>query len=70
MKRVYGAAALDRVVSAHLKMIPAGRMCTAEEVARIVSMLAGDAGEWFNGATIDYTGGMTLGLADIVLERR
>jgi len=30
--------------------------------------LAGDAGAWFNGATIDFTGGLTLRLFDMVLQ--
>ncbi len=68
VRKVYGEAALDRIVATHLKMIPAGRMCTVEEVARFVTVLAGDAGEWFNGATIDYSGGLTLGLADLLLD--
>jgi NAD(P)-dependent dehydrogenase (short-subunit alcohol dehydrogenase family) len=68
VRKVYGEAALDRIVAAHLRMIPAGRMCSVEEVARFVTVLAGDAGEWFNGATIDYSGGLTLGLAELVLD--
>jgi NAD(P)-dependent dehydrogenase (short-subunit alcohol dehydrogenase family) len=46
---------------------PAGRLCTVEEVARFVSVLAGDAAAWFNGATIDFTGGMIQGLLGAVL---
>jgi hypothetical protein len=42
-------------------------MCTLEEVAAFVSVLARDEGAWFNGATIDFTGGMTLRLFDIVM---
>jgi NAD(P)-dependent dehydrogenase (short-subunit alcohol dehydrogenase family) len=67
VRKVYGDAALSRIVATHLRMIPAGRMCSVEEVARFVTVLAGDAGEWFNGATIDYSGGLTLGLADLLL---
>jgi len=58
-------ASLDET---HREMIPAGRMCTVDDVGRIVSVLAGEAAEWFNGATIDYTGGMTLRLLDIVVR--
>jgi hypothetical protein len=43
-------------------------MCTLEEVGRCVSVLARDETEWFNGATIDFTGGMTLRLLDLVLR--
>jgi hypothetical protein len=49
-------------------MNPAGRMCTVQEVARFVSVLLGDDVDWFNGATIDFTGGMTLRLLDLVLN--
>ncbi len=40
---------------------PAGRLVAVEEVARFVSVLAGEAGAWFNGAAIDFTGGEALG---------
>lgn len=43
---------------------PTGRLVTVAEVARFVRVLAGDAGEWFNGATIDFTGGEVQGLYD------
>jgi NAD(P)-dependent dehydrogenase (short-subunit alcohol dehydrogenase family) len=49
---------------------PAGRLCTVEEVARFVSVLAGDAAAWFNGATIDFTGGMIHSLLGSVLYGR
>ncbi|MCK6592084.1 MAG: SDR family NAD(P)-dependent oxidoreductase, partial [Polyangiaceae bacterium] len=47
---------------------PAGRMCGIDEVARFVSVLAGDGAAWMNGATIDFTGGMTQSLLDLVLN--
>ncbi|RKH41372.1 SDR family oxidoreductase [Corallococcus sicarius] len=59
---------LERLEEAHRRINPAGRMCTLEEVARIVPTLLGDEAEWFNGATIDFTGGMTLRLLDLVLN--
>ena len=43
---------------------PAGRLVTLEEVARFVSVLAGDVGAWFNGAVIDFTGGEPFGYYD------
>lgn len=68
LRTVMGAGALDRMDRVHREMIPAGRMCTVEEVARFVSVLArGEECAWFNGATIDFTGGMTLRLFDIVM---
>lgn len=65
---VLGPGAIARMAEVHREMIPAGRMCTVEEVARVVSVLARDEMEWFNGATIDITGGMTQRLFDIVLQ--
>jgi NAD(P)-dependent dehydrogenase (short-subunit alcohol dehydrogenase family) len=67
VERVYGPAILDRIEEAHRRMTPAGRMCTLAEVAGIVSFLAGDRAEWFNGATIDYSGAMSQSLLDLVL---
>lgn len=58
-------AALQRVLR---RVLPAGRMGTLEEVARFVSLLAGDSLRWFNGATIDFTGGETQALLDALLR--
>ncbi|MCP3169364.1 SDR family oxidoreductase [Myxococcus qinghaiensis] len=68
LKHVYSPEALARLEAAHARMNPAGRMCTLEEVATFVSVLTGDEAGWFNGATIDYSGGMTLRLLDLVLN--
>ncbi len=68
LRRVLGPGALERMEAVHADMIPAGRMCTLDEVGRIVSVLTRDESAWFNGATIDYTGGMTQHLFDIVLK--
>jgi len=68
LQHVYSAEALARLDEAHRKMNPSGRMCTVEEVARFISVLVGDDVDWFNGATIDFTGGMTLRLLDLVLN--
>ena len=57
-----------KVDAIHRDLIPAGRMCTAEEVARFVSVLAREETHWLNGATIDFTGGMMLRLLDVVLQ--
>jgi NAD(P)-dependent dehydrogenase (short-subunit alcohol dehydrogenase family) len=68
LEKVMGPEAMRRLDAAHREMIPAGRMCTLAEVGRCVSVLARDETEWFNGATIDFTGGMTLRLLDLVLR--
>jgi len=48
---------------------PAQRLVSLDEVARFVSVLAGDAGAWFNGANIDFTGGEALGHYTSLLHR-
>jgi NAD(P)-dependent dehydrogenase (short-subunit alcohol dehydrogenase family) len=59
---------MQRLEEAHREMIPAGRMGTLEEVGRFVSLLLRDEAAWLNGATIDFTGGMTLRLLDLILR--
>lgn len=68
VRKVYSPEVLERLEAAHARMIPAGRMCGIDEVARFVSVLAGDGAAWMNGATIDFTGGMTQSLLDLVLN--
>jgi NAD(P)-dependent dehydrogenase (short-subunit alcohol dehydrogenase family) len=68
LRHVYSPEALERLEAAHSRMNPSGRMCTVQEVARFVSVLLGNEVDWFNGATIDFTGGMTLRLLDLVLN--
>ncbi|HEX8439406.1 SDR family oxidoreductase [Archangium sp.] len=69
VRHVYPPETMARLEEAHRLMNPAGRMCTVEEVARLVSVLVGEESSWFNGATIDFTGGMMLRLIDLVLNR-
>jgi NAD(P)-dependent dehydrogenase (short-subunit alcohol dehydrogenase family) len=69
VRHVYRPEVLARLEDAHRRMIPAGRMVTLDEVAGVVSFLAGERGEWFNGATIDFTGGMVQSLLDLVLNK-
>jgi NAD(P)-dependent dehydrogenase (short-subunit alcohol dehydrogenase family) len=68
LARMLGPEGVARLEGSMREMIPAGRSCTFEDLGRIVGVLARDEGEWFNGATIDYTGGMTLRLLDIILR--
>jgi NAD(P)-dependent dehydrogenase (short-subunit alcohol dehydrogenase family) len=68
--KVYGESELAHVEEVHRRIVPAGRMCTTDEVGRFVSLLLDDRAEWMNGATIDFTGGMTQSLLDVVLMRR
>ncbi|WP_223640888.1 SDR family NAD(P)-dependent oxidoreductase [Corallococcus sp. EGB] len=68
LRHVYSPEALARLDERHAAMTPAGRMATLDDVARFVTVLVGDDAAWFNGATIDFTGGMTLRLLDLVLN--
>ncbi|MFB1484392.1 SDR family NAD(P)-dependent oxidoreductase [Corallococcus sp. RDP092CA] len=68
LRHVYSPEALARLEERHAAMNPAGRMATLDDVARFVTVLVGDDAAWFNGATIDFTGGMTLRLLDLVLN--
>jgi NAD(P)-dependent dehydrogenase (short-subunit alcohol dehydrogenase family) len=68
--KVYGESELARVEALHRQMIPAGRMCTTAEVGRLTSLLLDERAEWFNGATIDFSGAMTQSLIDLLLVRR
>lgn len=68
LRTVLGPKAIERLEEVHREMIPAGRMCTVEEVARFVCLLTREETAWFNGATIDFLGGMTLRLFDMVLR--
>jgi NAD(P)-dependent dehydrogenase (short-subunit alcohol dehydrogenase family) len=69
VRHVYSPEALANLEQVHGQIIPAGRMCTLEEVARFVaSSLLRDEAAWFNGSTVDFTGGMTLQLLDPLLN--
>jgi len=68
VEKVYGADALARLDAVHRRMIPVRRMTTADEVARFVSPLLDERAAWLNGATIDFTGGMTQSLLDVVIN--
>lgn len=68
LQHVLSEEVIARLERVHAKMIPAGRMLQLDEVARFVSVLCRDEAEWFNGATIDFTGGMTQHLLDVVFN--
>ena len=51
----------DQRRAAFERATPEGRLVTVDEVGRLVSFIAGDGGAWFNGATIDFTGGEPWG---------
>ncbi len=66
LARMLGPEALKEFEDAHHNLLAAGRTCTAEEVARMVALLTHEDTEWFNGSTIDFTGGLTQRLLDVV----
>jgi NAD(P)-dependent dehydrogenase (short-subunit alcohol dehydrogenase family) len=67
-RKVYLTHQEQALEEAHRRIIPAGRMCTIDEVGRFVSLLADDRCEWMNGAMIDFSGGMTISLLDDILN--
>lgn len=66
LARMLGPDAVARLEARYAELIPAGRLLTAGDLGRVVSYLTRAESEWFNGATIDYTGGMSLRLLDVV----
>ena len=67
--RTFGPAGFARLREVVQGAIPARRLCTADEMGRFVSVLAGPRGAWFNGATIDFTGGEFQGLMNALLDK-
>ncbi len=70
LKHVFDEEAIRDVKRVHAQMIPAGRLVTLDEVAGFVSVLCSERGAWFNGASIDFTGGMTNHLLDLLINPR
>ena len=46
---------------------PAPRICTADEVAKLVTFLVQDGARWFNGSTIDFTGAQSQAMLNYIL---
>ncbi len=67
LQQVFTDEAMARMEKTHARMTPAGRMLRSEEVGRFVSLLCDDAAGWLNGATIDFTGGMTQQLLELMM---
>jgi NAD(P)-dependent dehydrogenase (short-subunit alcohol dehydrogenase family) len=65
---IFPAEVWDRVKAIHDRMFPAGRMNTMDEVAAFVSVLAMDAGAWFNSAIIDFTGGQMHAVYQLLMD--
>lgn len=59
-----GDQAASGIAATAGRAVPAGRMVRVDEVAAFIAVLAGPESAWFNGATIDFTGGETQALYD------
>ncbi len=68
LSHVLDDEAMRRCERVHALATPAGRLLTSEEVGRLVGVLCGEDLDWFNGATIDYTGGMTHHLLELMMN--
>lgn len=68
VEKTFGHEKVQRLQQVLHRALPARRLCTVEEVARFIGYLAGDGAAWFNGASIDFTGGETQGLFDMLIH--
>ena len=66
LARMLGPESVREFEEVHHNLLAAGRTGTTEEVAKLVALLTRKDAEWFNGATIDFTGGLTQRLLDVV----
>lgn len=68
LKHIFTDDAWKNLVAQHAAMIPAGRMVTVQEVVDLVALLMSDAALWFNGATIDFSGGQAQSLYNAMMH--
>lgn len=68
VERTFSQDAFARATQLTERHAPNRRMCTPEEVAELVCLLASPAGGWFNGANIDFTGGEFQGLYEALIR--
>lgn len=66
-RRTFPGEAIDRLSAVMTRSTPAGRLCQPEEVAKVVTFLASPAADWFNGATIDFTGAESQSFFDALV---
>ncbi|KAL2864392.1 uncharacterized protein BJX67DRAFT_361537 [Aspergillus lucknowensis] len=57
----YYVGKTEQMVQMQSNIAPAGRLGKPEEVASVVSFLAGEESQWVNGQTVRINGGMTVG---------
>jgi NAD(P)-dependent dehydrogenase (short-subunit alcohol dehydrogenase family) len=68
VEKTFGEARLNRLRKVLGRLATSHNISTVDEVARFVSILAGDASARFNGATIDFTGGESQGFFDVIMN--
>ena len=68
VRRTFGDVRIARLQRVRTRAVPSGRLLSAEEVARVVAWLASDAASFFNGATLDLTGGEAQHLMEVLLQ--
>jgi NAD(P)-dependent dehydrogenase (short-subunit alcohol dehydrogenase family) len=68
VEKTFGEARLERLRRILGRLATSQNISTVEEVARFVSILAGEASARFNGATIDFTGGESQGFFDVIMN--
>jgi 3-oxoacyl-[acyl-carrier protein] reductase len=57
----YYVGKTEQMVQMQSNIAPAGRLGKPEEVANVVTFLAGEESSWVNGQTVRINGGMTVG---------
>jgi len=68
VEKTFGLEKIARLKSVLQRALPARRLSSMEEVARLIAFLAGENASWFNGATIDFTGGEIQAFYDVLLH--
>lgn len=64
LAKVMPEAGLMHMHKLHKSIVPAGRMQTADDVAKFVSLMVREESAWMNGAIVDLTGGAPSMLMD------
>lgn len=68
VEKTFGEARLQRLRRVLGRLATSHHISTVDEVARFVSLLAGESSGRFNGATIDFTGGESQGFFDVIMN--
>lgn len=68
VEKTFGEARLHRLRRVLGRLATSQNISNVDEVARFVSVLAGEVSSRFNGATIDFTGGESQGFFDVIMN--